>query len=539
MLKQNRQLTSVALAITQDLVFAIQVRNQDGQLEILKSGSEPIPAGCFTDGAVTDPQQLGRTIRTLYNRMGLRERSASVVLPSGLCSLRAVRLPDLPAAERRAVVRGELEHVGAIPFHGGAFDFFWVGEASPGEAALAEAFALYTSEEVVNGIRSVLRFADLRLEALEPMSVGVLRGCALASATTGPTAVLCLDDGSTDFCILEEGEVRYLRRIPSGWNDLRAQIHAPILESPAPPAASAGTFFAAGSVPSAPAEPRGGSAPFLVTETVRSTAYFGRIRGAAPMPDQLRVPASPDDFAELHSVFAEATVPRLVAIDPKSAFGVEVHSGPVPSYSTLPAQLLGAIGTAAAGAGLTKSIPLLDIAQDDPATRVVNPWGAALPGALLGSLTWLILSIVVWGALTTNADRDATAKQLLSARSVDIFAQQAPLQLQQQLQESARGLQSTSDLPVAALLGQVAAAFAKDISINTLSVTVDGAVSMSGEGQSSEAVQRFAYTLSEGKTLREPRIDTLRQEALDRASFRIVGKVLPRTTPIKRPGGGG
>jgi len=538
MLKQNRQLTSVALAITQDLVYAIQVQKQDGRLEILKSGSEPIPAGCFTEGAVTDPQHLGRTIRALFHRMGLRERSASVVLPSGLCSLRAVRLPDLPAPERRAVVRGELEHVGAIPFHGGAFDFFWVGEVSPGEAALAEAFALYTSEEVVNGIRSVLRFADLRLEALEPMSVGVLRGCALSSETAGPTAVLCLDEGSADFCILEDGVVRYLRRIPSGWNDIRTQIHTPTQGGPAPSAPAAGTIFAAGSVSIGPADHRGGSAPFLVTETVRSMAYFGRIRGAAPMPEQLRVPASRDHFDGLRSVFAEATVPPLVAIDPKSAFGIDVHSGTAPSYSTLAAQLLGAIGTAAAGVGLTAAIPLLDLAQDDPATRVVNPWGSALPGALLGSTAWLILSVAIWGALTTNADRNATDKQLLSARAVDMRAQQAPLQLQQQLQESARGLQSTSDLPVAALLGQVAAAFAKDISINTLSVSVDGAVSMSGEGQSSEAVQRFAYTLSEGKTLREPRIDTLRQETLDRASFRIVGKVLPKTTAIKRPGGG-
>ena len=34
---------------------------------------------------------------------------------------------DLPAAERRPVVRGELEQNAAIPFGGGAFDFIWRG----------------------------------------------------------------------------------------------------------------------------------------------------------------------------------------------------------------------------------------------------------------------------------------------------------------------------------------------------------------------------------------------------------------------------
>jgi len=545
MLKQNRQHTSVALAITRDLIFAVQVRSNEGRLEILNSGFEPVPAGCFTEGAVTDPQHLGRTIRALFNRLGLRERSASVVLPSGLCSLRAVRLPELPAPERRAVVRGELEHAGALPFHGGAFDFFWVADASLGEPALAEAFALYTSDEVVTGIRSVLRSADLRLDALEPMSVGVLRAAALSTTAEAPTAVLCLDDGSADFCILEDNQVRYLRRIPSGWTDLRSQVQAtpsvdPKGSVPQPQMASEPGVLRAptGDFPGLPGERSVNTVPFLVTETVRSMAYYGRIRGIAPIPAQLRVPASPGDFKDLNSVFGDAPVPPLAAIDPQSAFQIAYPSDTGGAHCTLPAQLLGAIGTAAATAGIVGAIPQLDLAQDDPATRIVNPWASALPTALIGSAIWLILSIVIWSALTTNADDAANNKELLAGRAVQIRAQQAPLLQQQQLQNRTRVLRATADLPVAALLGQVAAAFSKEISIHTLSVDGEGAIAISGAGQSAEAVQQFAYTLANGKTLREPRIDTLRQEALDRSSFRIVGKIQPQSIAIKRPGGG-
>lgn len=519
MLQNPRPQTSVTLAITPDALFAVQTRNDGGRLAIVKSGSEAVPPGCFTDGSVTDPQHLGRTIRTLWHRLGFKERAASVVLPSGLCALRAVRLPALSAPERRPVVRGELEHVGALPFRGGAFDFFWVEEATSGEVALAEAFALYTHDEVVTGIRSVLRYADLRLATLEPMSVGVLRACALAAPAEGAMAVLCLDDQAADFCILEAGQVRYLRRIPSGWADLQA------------PGAGA---------PDAPADATTAVphvVPFLVTETLRSVAYYSRVRGSSPEPAQLVVPAVPADFNRLASIFHEAAVPPISAINPQSAFGVELLD-PAQPPSTLPAQLLAAIGTGAAAVGLQTGIPTLDLAQDDPVTHVSNPWSAALPATVGASLVWLLLAFAGWSALTANADRAENDRQLLTGRTVEMRAKQAPLLLQEQLQERTRTLQATSNLPVAALLGQVASATDKEISVQNLSVGIDGSVTISGEALTADAVQRFSYALAMGVTLREPRIDTLKQDLPDRATFRIVGKIVPGTTLVKNTAGG-
>lgn len=541
--KPSRPTTSVALALTPEYLFAVQVRSENGQLAVVNSGSEIVPEGCFTDGAVTDPQQLGRTIRSLWNRLGFRERSASVVLPSGLCSLRAVRLPHLPAPERRAVVRGELEHVGALPFHAGAFDFFWVEDNTPGEPALAEAFALYTSDDVVTGIRSVLRFADLRLAKLEPMSVGVLRACSLSESDDAPKAVLCLDEQAADFCILEAGQVRYLRRIPSGWSDLQAQIRSLVSRSTAT-VASAEPFHgreAVGDPASLFAnspDPSPQAVPFLVTEAVRSMAYYGRVRGTSPNPSQLLIPAGSDDFRALTSIFGDAAVPDLTPMSPQTAFGVDGVSGLMEPSSTFHAQFLAAIGTAASAVGLTGRLPSLDLAQDDPTIQVVNPWATALPPALIGSVVWLVLSAVLCGGLTTNADRAEYEQQLLSGRAVEIHAQQAPLLLQEQLQARTQVYQSKADLPIASLLGQVAAAFAKDLSLQTLSVTGEGDVSLSGTGLTADGVQRFSYALANGKTLREPRIDTLRQEAPDQASFRIMGKVVPRVLSTKQPAGG-
>lgn len=541
--KPSRPTTSVALALTPEYLFAVQVRSENGQLDVVKSGSEIVPEGCFTDGAVTDPQQLGRAIRSLWNRLGFRERSVSVVLPSGLCSLRAVRLPLLPGPERRSVVRGELEHVGALPFRAGAFDFFWVEDATPGEPALAEAFALYTSDEVVTGLRSVLRFADLRLAKLEPMSVGVLRACSLSASEGAPRAVLCLDEQAADFCILEAGQVRYLRRIPSGWSDLQAQIRS-LVSRNTPNVVDAEPIY----VPTPDGDPNDRFArstepspqavPFLVTEAVRSMAYYGRVSGTSPNPSQLLIPAGLGDFRALTSVFGDAAVPALAPVSPQTAFGIDGVPGLAQPSSTFPAQLLAAIGTAAGAMGLTGGLPSLDLAQDDPTTQMVNPWATALPPALVGSVVWLILSAVLWGGLTTNADRAEYEQQLLSGRAEEIHAQQAPLLLQEQLQTRTQVYQSKADLPIASLLGQVAAAFSKDLSLQTLSVTGEGDVSLSGTGLTAESVQRFSYALANGKTLREPRIDTLRQEAPDQASFRIVGKIVPRVLTAKQPAGG-
>jgi hypothetical protein len=61
---------------------------------------------------------------------------------------------------------------------------------------------------------------------------------------------------------------------------------------------------------------------------------------------------------------------------------------------------------------------------------------------------------------------------------------------------------------------------------------------ISGEALSADAVQRFSYALATGVTLREPRIDTLKQDLPDRATFRIVGKVVPSTTLTQNTAGG-
>jgi hypothetical protein len=541
LLRKARNTTSTALAIMADSILLVQVCQQDGRVRVAAQGTEAVPEGCFSEHGVKDSQQLGRAIRALWTRVGIKDRAAAVVLPSAMCGLRSVRLPDLPDPERRSVLRGELEHSGAIPFRGGAFDFIWVREPSDTEPAPAEAFSLYTSEEIVNDLRAALRHADLQLAALEPVSVGVFRACSLADPGGEPRAALCLDDTTADFCILEGSQIRYLRRIASGWADLRDLLdeHGDPPRGPAGPTDSiAGRTEPAGVAAVAAREHHTAlsaksGAPFLVAETVRSLAYYARAHGGDQRPETLAIAASLPDFHRLEGFFRDVGVPTPTAVDPGLEFGIELpNAGPV-AGGTLVAHALAAIGTAASVAGFTTTINRIDLGRDDPATKVHNPWGAALLPALIGSGIWLLLTLVIWFA-TEGAEDGASAEESnLKVRLADTRTQQAPLLELQELQQKSLEFKLKSEIPAAALLGQVAAASQPQVTLRQLSTDTNQMVTLTGEAVASDSVLQYAYALGSGKTIRQPRITLIRQGESGYVDFQISGKLImtpPETT---------
>src|SRR5690349_7426422 len=155
-----RGTTAVSLLITPRVLIAVQVRANGRGPEIIARGSIKTPKGAVEGAFVQEPGRLAQAIRTLWRTMNLRARSVTVTLPSPDYNLRALRLTDSPIREQRALVRGELEQVAALPIGSGGFDFIWL-TAPPGDDAPAEVTAYYASDAVVDIVRDALHRAGL------------------------------------------------------------------------------------------------------------------------------------------------------------------------------------------------------------------------------------------------------------------------------------------------------------------------------------------------------------------------------------------
>ena len=97
------------------------------------------------------------------------------MLPATGYDLRALRLPEIPQAERRILVRGELEEADVLPPSHGAFDFLWIPAPIQEGRRQADVYAFYTGDQAVDATHQALRQAGLRLTHLEPAFVSLVR----------------------------------------------------------------------------------------------------------------------------------------------------------------------------------------------------------------------------------------------------------------------------------------------------------------------------------------------------------------------------
>src|SRR5687768_18376715 len=106
MANPNRGTTFSVLALGSEVISLLQASATPEGARVTGRWEADTPAGLLNGGAVQDPARLAPILRALWRKSGVRERSVVVILPSVGYSMRSLRLPDLPVAERRPVVRG-------------------------------------------------------------------------------------------------------------------------------------------------------------------------------------------------------------------------------------------------------------------------------------------------------------------------------------------------------------------------------------------------------------------------------------------------
>jgi len=316
---------STGIVLTARGAVGVQARAGAGQIEVLAREVVELPPGCLEGGAVRDAGLASAAIQALVRRLG-RSRSALMVLPSASYSMRTVRLPDVPVAEQRSLVRNELEQAGAFPaVGGGGLDFFWLTTQVSGTVQ-ADAFAYFTSEAVVTGLRAAARQAGLRMGGLEPASLASMRAYMAAAGQYTPVALLYPAEKYCDLCIHDGRGIRHVRRIPAGRADLkeiedqreatgrtggvrehhgRGAAGTPVpgideLDLTPPGGGGAGS-----SAPEAAEGPRIGRSllqdtPFIASEVSRSLAFYAREHPDAPRPESLVILGGVEGARGLH-----------------------------------------------------------------------------------------------------------------------------------------------------------------------------------------------------------------------------------------------
>jgi len=510
--------TNLGLYLSPEVIIAAFSRAGRGASRVAAVGTTTTPSGCIDTGGIRDPIRVGTAIRSLLRGMRSRATSAAVVLPPAASAMRAFRLPDAPVREQRLLVRGELEQTGALPIGSGAFGFLWLQAPAEEERREADAFAFYVDDALVDGVREALRVANLRLDAIEPYSVTAMRSYLVARSNSGPVALLCPSAEHTDLCIHDGNQVRYMRRIPGGWDEMR-YVRPALGDVGATGLSGDAESTTAPYVPgvAAPQDPASSSATFLAAEVARSFAFYSREYRDSDVPRSLVV-LTPQRYASSIATVLEGVIP-------------------IPVVSDDPAQLLdlpepaegeqGSLGyLAAAGAGFGDVGPLLprvDSSRQEAAAIVRRRAPNVLLMGMAASTVWMLLSLAATIALALmnmSAEREDAD---LQRRLDEEWAKREAPQRSQEIFAAARAAQLEAAVPAATGLASVAQAYTGNLSIRNLKIEAGSTISIEGDAQTPESMQQFAANLAQTPGVKAPSFDMMHQDEDGNLSFRIKG----------------
>ncbi len=505
--------TNLGLYLSPEVIIAAFSRTGRGQVRVAAVGTTTTPGGCLDGGGIRDPIRVGTAIRSLLRGMRSRATSASVVLPPSASAMRAFRLPDAPAREQRLLVRGELEQTGALPIGTGAFGFLWLQAPIEEERREADVFAFYADDALVDSVREALRIANLRLDAIEPYSVSTMRAYMAARSDTGPVALLCPSADHTDLCIHDGSHVRYMRRIPGGWEEMR-YTRPPLGDAAAlgEDGSNAGAY-----APGLGADPASTSAAFLAAEVARSFAFYSREYRDSDVPRSLVVLA-PQTFAGSIAEVLEGVVPiPVVADDP-------AHTLDLPEPAEGEQGSLGYLAAAGVGFGDPGAlIPHVDSSRQEASAIVRRRAPNVLLMGMAASTVWMLVSLAATVALALmNMSAEQQSSDLQRRLDEEWAKREAP-QRSQEIFTAARASQLKTALPAATVLASVAQAYTDQIAIRTVKVETGAKVTIEGDAQTPESMQQFAANLAKTPGVIGPSFDMMHQDENGNLSFRVLG----------------
>ncbi|MES2461583.1 MAG: hypothetical protein V4671_13445, partial [Armatimonadota bacterium] len=224
----------VGISFTEDHIKAVAVRPlPSGGVEVMQVATAPIPDASMQNGVISDRLRIANAIRQLLLTSNITAKNAVIGLPSRAVFARTVTIPPVPEAERRAVVRGEIDHLNILPPGQGTFDYVVFarptgggesgGTAVPGsEAASAlagkgEPVLFFAAEQhVAQDYWTVAHDAGLTVVGMEPSEYAAVRTVYPSLASRSLALAISVGANNTHLQFLRDGLPVYARRLDVG-----------------------------------------------------------------------------------------------------------------------------------------------------------------------------------------------------------------------------------------------------------------------------------------------------------------------------------
>ncbi|MGH2937976.1 MAG: type IV pilus assembly protein PilM [Solirubrobacterales bacterium] len=187
----------VGLEIEADSIAAAEVR-VNGSIEVKAAAVEPLPAGTFQEGEVTDPDSLADALRATFSRHELGKR-VRIGIANQRVVVRTVRLPAIEdPKELAAAVRFQAQEQMAMPLDEAVLEHQLVGgvPAEEGSTPQLDVLVVAARRDMIASILEPVRRAGLQPVGIDLSVFGMLR--AVAGEVLTPSTEAGLAEALTD-----------------------------------------------------------------------------------------------------------------------------------------------------------------------------------------------------------------------------------------------------------------------------------------------------------------------------------------------------
>ncbi len=155
----------VGLDIGSSSIKAVQVRPAKRGFQLLAFGMEPLVPQTIVDGTIMDQGAVVEAIRTLWNRLKLRQREVAIAIAGHSVIIKKITVPQMNNSELADQIPYEAEH--HIPFAKDdvEIDYEVVNRANP--SGQMELLLVAAKKEVVHDYAQVVRDAGLTPQVVD------------------------------------------------------------------------------------------------------------------------------------------------------------------------------------------------------------------------------------------------------------------------------------------------------------------------------------------------------------------------------------
>jgi type IV pilus assembly protein PilM len=214
-LRKTSERGTVGLDIDGRYVAAAQVDNG----RVTRGASLDLPAGLLRDGEVTDPQELGRHIKSFVADAGL-PKSVRIGVANQQIVVRVIELPQIED-ERQLdqAVRFQASEAIAMPLDEAVLDHQIAGRlAGPDGTPRMQIVVVAARRRMVETLLEAVKAAGLRAEGVDLDAFALVR--ALGANVRGDGAVVfCHLGGVTNLAIAVGSSCFFTRPLSAVWDD--------------------------------------------------------------------------------------------------------------------------------------------------------------------------------------------------------------------------------------------------------------------------------------------------------------------------------